>query len=115
MPQTPTLREDAVAIFGAALAAANAGDAVKRHLHRSEVQLRVGSIRFSLNRIDRVVVVAVGKAAAQMAETIEQRIGAHFTRGMVVTKHGHASSYAGKCEVIEAGHPIPSEDSLRAG
>jgi glycerate 2-kinase len=115
MPQTQTLREDAVAIFGAALAAANAGDAVKRHLHKSEVQLRVGSVRFSFNRIDRVVVVAVGKAAAQMAETLEQRIGTHFTRGMVVTKHGHASSYAGKCEVIEASHPIPSEDSLRAG
>ena len=110
-----TLREDAVAIFRGALAAANASDAVKRHLQRSEVQLRVDNVRFTLTRMNRVVVVAVGKAAAQMAEVIEQRIGDYFTRGLVVTKHGHAASYAGRCEVIEASHPVPGEDSLRAG
>jgi glycerate 2-kinase len=115
MPQTQILREDATAIFGAALAAANASDAVKRHLLRTEVQLRVGKARFALTRMNRVVVVAVGKAAAPMAEVIEQRIGDKFTRGLVVTKHGHAAAYSGNCEVIESGHPIPDEDGLRAG
>jgi hydroxypyruvate reductase len=115
MPQNQALREDAVAIFRAALRAANASDAVERHLRRTELQIRAGRARFTLTRLNRIFVVAVGKAAPQMAEAIEQRIGDKFTRGLVITKHGHTSSYAGKCEVIESSHPIPGEDSLRAG
>lgn len=109
------LREDALAIFAAALAAANAGDAVKRHLQRTESQLRVEKARFTLNRIDRVFVVSVGKAAPQMAEAIEQRLVNYFSRGLVVTKHGHADGYSGQSQLIEASHPVPNEDSLRAG
>jgi hydroxypyruvate reductase len=115
MSQTQSLREDAVAIFRAALAAANASDAVKHHLRKTEAQLRAGHARFTLKRINRVIVVAVGKAAPQMAEAIEHRIGDKFTRGLVVTKHGHTASYSGKYEVIESGHPIPDGESLRAG
>jgi hydroxypyruvate reductase len=115
MPESHTLREHAVAIFNAALAAANAGDAVKRHLQRTEVQLRVAKTRYTLTRIDRVFVVAVGKAAAEMADAVEQRLGESFTNGIVVTKQGHAPSYVGKCEVFESGHPVPNDESLRAG
>src|SRR5450631_2849634 len=115
MSETSTLREDAAAIFRAALAAADAAAAVRLHLHRSEFQLRVGSIHFSLDRIDRVVVVAVGKAAPQMAEAIEQRLGAYFSKGLVITKQGHAKSYKGPCQVIESSHPVPDEESFRAG
>ncbi len=115
MPETSTLREDAMAIFGAALAAANASDAVKRHLERTEGQLSIGKARYTFTRIKRVFLVAVGKAAPQMAEAIELRLGAQFTRGIVVTKQSHASLYAGQCEVIEARHPIPDKNSLRAG
>ncbi len=115
MSKTSTLREDAAAIFAAALAAADAADAVRLHLHRSGVELRAANVRFSLDRIDRVVVVAVGKAAPQMAEAIEQRLDTYFSEGLVITKRGHARSYKGQCQVIEASHPVPDEESLRAG
>ncbi len=115
MAEKKNLREDALAIFAAALAAANAGDAVKRHLQRTESQLRVEKARFTLNRIDRVFVVSVGKAAPQMAEAIEQRLVNYFSRGLVVTKHGHADGYSAQSQLIEASHPVPNEDSLRAG
>jgi hydroxypyruvate reductase len=88
---------------------------VKRHLIRTKARIGAGRVHFTFDRINRIFVVAVGKAAPQMAEAIEQRIGDKFTRGLVATKHGHAASYAGKCEVIESSHPIPGEDSLRAG
>ena len=115
MSESSTLREDGAAIFTAALAAADAADAVRVHLQRSETELRAGNARFSLNRIDRVVVIAVGKAAPQMAEAIEHRLVAHFSKGVVVTKQGHARSYQGKCDVIESSHPVPDEESFRAG
>jgi glycerate 2-kinase len=119
MTNPNTLREDALAIFQAAIAAANAGEAVKRHLSAGGDELRFGvgrtRRRIALNRFSRIFVVAVGKAAPQMAEAVEKCIGARCTRGLIITKHGHANAYAGRCEVIEAGHPIPDENSLRAG
>jgi len=115
MPEKQTLREDAWAIFNAALAAANAGNAVKRHLRRSALDLRIGKTSYRLSRVARVSVVAVGKAAPQMAEAVEHTLADHFARGLIVTKHGHAASYSGKCTVLESGHPVPNEESLRAG
>ena len=115
MSHTQTLREDALAIFHAALGAADAGDAVKRHLERTESHLSAGGASFGLTGVKRIFVVAVGKAAPQMAEAIELRTAANFTRGLVITKPGHAASYKGQCDVIESGHPIPDEESVRAG
>jgi hydroxypyruvate reductase len=115
MPQMHKLREDALAIFGAALAAANANHAVRRHLQRTEGQLRAGYARFPLGGINRIFLIAVGKAAAPMAEAVEHIAATGLSRGLIITKHGHAAAYAGRCEVIEAGHPIPDGESVRAG
>jgi len=104
--QTSKLREDALAILSASLAAANANAAVKRRLIASNFRLRA---------IDRVFLIAIGKAAPQMAEAVEEKLGERLTRGLIVTKHGHAAFYSGHCEVMEAGHPVPDEHSLRAG
>jgi hydroxypyruvate reductase len=115
MSQTARLRADALAIFNAALAAADANHAVRRHLECAEGELRAGYAHFPLSGIQRIVLIAVGKAAPQMAEAVERIVGTRFTRGLVVTKHGHAASYAGICEVVEAGHPVPDEAGMRAG
>jgi len=109
------LREDAPAIFRAALAAANANHAVRRHLERTESQIHAGYARYGLIGIQHIVLIAVGKAAPPMAEAVEHIIGGRFTRGLVVTKHGHSASYTGRCEVIESGHPVPDADGIRAG
>jgi len=115
MPETPRLREDALAIFRVALAAANANAAVKRHLTTSATRLRAGATNFAFAAMDRILLIAVGKAASHMAEAVESRLGERFTGGLIITKQGHAMSYPGRCEVIEAGHPVPDENSLRAG
>ncbi len=60
----------------------------------------------------RTVVVGAGKAAAAMAQTLEQ----HWPRplsGLVVTRHG----YDRPClhiETVEAAHPVPDEAGLAA-
>ncbi len=115
MTTVDDLRQDAVAIFNAALAAAHAGEAVRRHLHIVNGELRAGKAAFALSAFEHVVLIAVGKAAPQMAQAVEGQLGSHFTNGLVITKHGHALSYQGKCKVIQAGHPVPDEQSLHAG
>lgn len=108
------MRRDALGILKAALRAADAGEAVRRRFRITDSQLRAGPVRLSLNRFDRVYLVAVGKAAAPMAAAIEKILGARLTGGIVVTKHGHASARLKRMEVFESSHPIPDETGAEA-
>ncbi len=59
-----------------------------------------------------VYVVAVGKAAWKMAQTCQQIMGERIRRGIILTKYGYAQEGLKGFEVVEAGHPIPDENSL---
>lgn len=61
-----------------------------------------------------VWLVAIGKAAAAMAAGAQEILGPSLAQGLVITKHGHGDP-ALPFELIEAGHPKPDADSLRAG
>jgi hydroxypyruvate reductase len=67
----------------------------------------------------RLFVIAAGKAAAEMMRIVQARLGgACMIEGLVVTRGGHlppASSAWQGVEIIEAGHPYPDQESLRAG
>jgi hydroxypyruvate reductase len=108
------LRRDALAIFKAALRAADAGEAVRRHLRLIDSHLRAGPVRLPLRRFDRIYLIAVGKAAVPMAAAIEKILGTRLTGGIVVTKHGHASARLRHLELFESSHPIPDETGAEA-
>jgi hydroxypyruvate reductase len=62
--------------------------------------------------------MAVGKAAAAMAAGVQRTLDGQIHRSLVVTKRGHAdpwSEHLRRAEVLEAGHPIPTQASLAAG
>jgi glycerate 2-kinase len=61
----------------------------------------------------RTIVIGAGKASAGMARALEQAWDASLS-GCVVTRYGHGVSCE-RIEVLEAGHPVPDENSLRAG
>ncbi len=108
------LRRDALAILKAALSAADAGNAVRRHLSSSGAHLRAGALRLALNHFDRVFLIGAGKAAVQMAGAAIQVLPRAPEAGIVVTKYGHATRSLRRVSVIEAGHPIPDERGLAA-
>lgn len=58
----------------------------------------------------RCVVVGAGKAAALMAQAVDQAWPDVALSGVVVTRYGHAAP-AGRIEVLEAGHPVPDANS----
>jgi glycerate-2-kinase len=96
------LQRDALAIFKAALAAADASEAVKRHLKDA---LPRGSFH-------RTFLIAIGKAAIPMAAAVQALLRSRLTASIAITKHGHASSKLKNTQVFEAGHPIPDEAGL---
>jgi glycerate 2-kinase len=60
----------------------------------------------------RTIVIGAGKAAARMAQGVEQHWQGELS-GLVVTRYGHGAP-TGKIEVIEAGHPVPDAASALA-
>ena len=97
-----TLREDAKHIIDAALKSAMPDTAVENALRD-----------FALPK-GRLILVAAGKAAWQMAKTAADILGDKITRGAVVTKYDHVKAGIPGLECYEAGHPVPDENSFKA-
>lgn len=94
-----TLRSHANAIVKASIAAVQPDAAVQRALSG---QLFPG----------RILLVAAGKAAWQMAKTAHDCLGKRIEKGVVVTKYDHIKGPIGNFQCYEAGHPIPDENSF---
>jgi glycerate-2-kinase len=65
-----------------------------------------------------VPVIALGKAASAMALGSASALGADLQRGLVVTRPGHIPPRLLQDRrfcCLEAGHPLPDNDSLAAG
>ena len=61
----------------------------------------------------KVVLIAVGKAAWQMADAAYGFLGERITSGVVVTKYDHSKGRIGNLEIYEGGHPVPDENSYK--
>lgn len=62
----------------------------------------------------KLYLVAVGKAAWQMAKTAGEILGNQLEKGVVVTKYDHVKEALPRMECYEAGHPVPDENSFQA-
>ncbi len=100
-------REDARALFQAALLAVDPRAATLRHLRLSDGTLVSGGI--SMELAGSVVVLGLGKAAPAMVSAVEEVLAGHGHRGIVVTKHGHGRTgrLSGRIALHETGHPVP--------
>jgi glycerate 2-kinase len=106
------LRDSALAIFHAALDAADARHAVQRTMQRDGNILRVRDAEYDLKQVHRVFVIGCGKASAAMAQAVEQILGDRIDASGIVVKYGHTVPLQ-KIQLYEAGHPLPDENSLR--
>lgn len=60
----------------------------------------------------RILLVAAGKAAWQMAQAAYEYLGERIEGGVVVTKYGHTMGPICNFVCYEAGHPVPDENSF---
>jgi hydroxypyruvate reductase len=61
----------------------------------------------------KLYVVAIGKAAWNMANAAYQKLGDKIVKGIVITKYEHSDGEIPKMEIIEAGHPLSDENTIR--
>ena len=109
--KTSNMRDDAIKILKAAIAAVDPENAVKSFLSFSNNTLSAGDEKYNLNEYHRVVVVGAGKASAPMAKAVESILGDRINKGTVVIKYGYGM-LLDRIELIEAGHPVPDENGL---
>ncbi len=102
-------REIAVDIFNAALRAVDPLQLVQTHCDFI-------SEAYSREHCNKLYLVSFGKAAFAMTQALaESRLRELITRGIVITKYGHAPGALGaNIEIYEAGHPVPDEKGLSA-
>ena len=96
-----SVRSDARTIIEAALAACRPDAAVRRALEGRDFPAA------------GVYLVAIGKAAWQMAACAAEVLGPRLKAGVVVTKYGHSMGPIPRCAIWEGGHPVPDENSFR--
>ncbi len=97
-----TLRKNAEKIYTAAIRSSLPDTAVEKAL--ADLPENSG----------RLILVAIGKAAWQMASEASKLVGERITEGVVITKYGHSRGEIPKVEIYEAGHPVPDENGLMA-
>ena len=102
------LRRRAIAIFRAALRAADPAQAILRHVKVRDERLVAGRRRYRLGNYRRIFVIGAGKAGASMARALERLLGRRITRGLVNVKYGHTANLR-RVELNECGHPVPDE------
>ncbi len=95
------IREDAEKIISKALLSAMPDTAVKKAL------ANLPEYR------GKLVLVAIGKAAWQMAKAAYDQLGEKIDSGIVITKYDHSKGNIGNLVIREAGHPVPDENSYK--
>ena len=96
-----TLRRDAEKIIADAIHAVKPDEAVRRALLDADFP-------------GKIVLVAAGKAAWQMAKAAHTCLGDRIGSGIVITKYGHVIGPIADFVCCEAGHPVPDENSFRS-
>jgi hydroxypyruvate reductase len=117
--QTKTLRqhpggEGVMRILSAGIRAVAPGEAVRRFVSRKGQQLQIGGQAYDLSQIERVAVLGFGKAAMAMAEPLQEVLADRPLKGLLIPKQPAPPPWDGMA-VSPGGHPLPDENSLRAG
>lgn len=105
------LRQSAREIWQAALEAASPETCIRENLHYTNGILSICGKPFDLE--GRLIVIGAGKAAARMAQVVEEVLGDRISAGLVVTKYDHGLPLR-RVKLREAGHPIPDANGVRA-
>ena len=105
-------RLDMLRIAQAALEAVDPGAAIARAVTRDGTTLQIGDHALDLSGYDRAVVLGFGKATVAMGRAGVGLLEGVSTTGVLVT---NAPDSVPPLDVIEGGHPVPSNGSLAGG
>lgn len=83
-------------------------------IQRSGQSFWLGEQGYNRDSFEKVYLVSMGKASVAMALELQALMGDLVDEGIVVTREGHWLPGL-QWPLIVAGHPVPDENSIRAG
>src|SRR5271167_3573888 len=107
------MRAHAREMFDQALHECSIPHAFSRQVLYDGEHLRIGKDLYDMGSFERVLVVSIGKAGHTMADAFSNILGTGLT-GVIACPNTPAAQLFGFRYFI-GGHPLPNEDSLRAG
>ena len=104
-------RELILEMFDVGLDAIDTEKAIKKAVKVIGNELKIGNEKFSLDNIERLFVVGVGKCSLSAASALEGILGDNLTGGTVIdVRKGKLN----KIHAINGDHPLPSEKNMNA-
>ena len=85
-------------------------DAIQASLPDEAVKKAIGGKAFDFQ--GKVIVISIGKAAWNMAKAAAENIPHRIDAGIVLTKYDHAKGEIPGFTILEAGHPLPDENTI---
>ena len=107
------MRDRARVMFDLALAECSIPQAFSRKLQYQGRHLQIGNEVYDLRAFERILVISIGKAGHSMAEAFANIIGTGLT-GIIAAPTAPPAQLVG-FRYFTGGHPLPNDDSLRAG
>jgi glycerate-2-kinase len=108
------LQEDLLHILNSAINSVKPARLIQSSVMLEGNFLLVNNYKINLGLYNRIFVLGTGKASASMALELEKILGTKITEGIISTKYGY-SAPCKRIKIIECGHPVIDENSLRAG
>ena len=103
---------DILKILNEGIIASSPSQHLKKYISKNKIQFSTSKI--DLKKFNNVFLIAVGKSAGTMTEYVSQKI--KFNHGIVVVPKEVTPKLNKKTfEIINAGHPLPNRNSLKAG
>ena len=85
-------------------------DAIQSSLPDEAVKKALRGKNFAFH--GKVIVIAIGKAAWNMAKAAAENIPHKIDMGIVLTKYDHSQGDIPGFTILEAGHPLPDENTI---
>src|SRR4029077_2886315 len=104
---------DVLNALNKAVEAADAGNAIRRHVRLYVYVLRADDLTYRMNGFRQIFVIGAGKATAKMAESIERMLGDKITGGLVIIPdYLRSLPKSDRIRYSLGSHPIPSRKNV---
>lgn len=107
---TTHTKKDSLLIIEAGLEAALPNTHLKKIIYNDKIS--ISGKKYDLQKYDKVFVIAIGKAAYSMADTVNSLT--KITRGLIVVPNKTKTNTAKNFKIICSSHPLPDKNSIVA-
>jgi glycerate 2-kinase len=106
-------RKTAESIFLGAVESVHPGKLISGYVKLKDFVLNIAGEEISTDNYNSIYLIGAGKASGTMAKAVEDILCGRVSGGVVIVKYGHSVNLKSST-IIEAGHPIPDENSFKA-